>query len=312
MRVKATTMIAMGLMLLSGILFGMLVQRSVGLGNIIRAVGFNYPTRTPETEVILRSPALLPGIPQEHQGNLALFILAGQSNMSGYAPLPGGHTGDPRAFMFGNNYRWDLAKEPVDSAEGQVDPVSYDNAGFGPSLAFALASLELQPDTPVGLIPCAKGASSIAEWQRNVSDQSLYGSCLKRARAASPMGYLAGILFFQGEQDAINIYLTSNTDIHPEIWSQMFSTFVEDLRADLEEPDLPVVYAQLGAKPEGVAFPNWDVVKQQQLAVDLPGSAMIVTDDLEYFDGLHFTAESYREIGKRFADAYWQLVLEGE
>jgi hypothetical protein len=48
------------------------------------------------------------------------------------------------------------------------------------------------------------------------------------------------------------------------------------------------------------------------LAVNLPGTAMIVTDDLDYFDGLHFTVESYKVIGRRFADAYWGLVLEEE
>lgn len=312
MRVNTRTMIMMGLILLAGMLFGMLVQRGIGLGNMIRAVGINYPTRTPGPAVVQRQPTLLPGVPLEYQGELALFILAGQSNMSGYAPVPDEQAGDPRAFVFGNDYRWGLAEEPVDRSSGQVDPVSLDNAGFGPSLAFALASLERQPDVPVGLIPCAKGASSIVQWQRNLSDQSLYGSCLKRARAASPMGYLAGMLVFQGEQDAVNTVLFPNFIADPENWPQLFTSFVEDFRSDLNEPGLPVVYAQLGPAAGEEGFPNWEMVKQQQSAVTLPNSAMIITDDLEYHDGLHFTVESYQVIGLRFAEAYWNLVIEGE
>ena len=312
MTAKTPPLVVMGVILLAGIVIGVLFQRSLGLGNLLRAVGISYPTRTPDESFLLRMPSILPGLPYEYQGKLALFILAGQSNMSGYAPLPDEQIQDPRAFAFGNNYRWEIAKEPVDDPVGQVDPVSIDIAGFGPSMAFALASLERQPDTPVGLIPCAKGASSIAEWQRNLSDQSLYGSCLKRARAASPMGYLAGILFFQGEQDALNSSIYPYYTVNPDNWSQMFTTFVEDFRLDLGEPGLPVVYAQLGAAPEGETYPNWEAVKRQQLAVDLTGSAMITTDDLDYFDGLHFTVDSYQVIGQRFAKAYWDMILDGD
>jgi hypothetical protein len=309
---KTPPPILMAALLLTGMLLGILFQRSFGLGNLLRIVGVGYPTRTPEEIPARVTPTPLPSVPGGYQGKLALFILAGQSNMSGYAPIPEEQHRDGRAFVFGNNYRWDVAAEPVDDSKDQVDPVSIDNGRFGPSLAFALASLERQPQTPVGLIPCAKGATSILEWQRDLSDQSLYGSCLKRAKAASPMGYLAGLLFFQGEQDAVNTSLYPQFTVNAERWSELFSTFVEDMRLDLDEPDLPVIYAQLGPTPEGAVFPEWEVVKQQQLAVNLPDTVMIVTDDLDYFDGLHFTVESYQVIGRRFADAYWNLVLEGE
>jgi lysophospholipase L1-like esterase len=83
---------------------------------------------------------------------------------------------------------------------------------------------------------------------------------------------------------------------------------VTDFRNDLGEPDLPVVFAQIGATWSPEAFPNWEVVKAQQASIRLPMSAMIVTDDLPLLDGLHFTTDSYRLIGRRFADAYWELV----
>jgi hypothetical protein len=124
------------------------------------------------------------------------------------------------------------------------------------------------------------------------------------------MGQLSGLLFFQGEQDAVDPIQYPQPESYPEVWSQLFTTFITDLRHDLREPTLLVVYAQLGADPGTDAFPNWSVVKQQQASVSINRSAMITTDDLPLMDGLHFTADSYRIIGRRFADAYWSLLEE--
>lgn len=292
------------LFLLVGVTFGAIVQKSFGFGNVLRAIGIPYPTSVPPTD----APALVE-IPQAYIGRMALFILAGQSNMSGWAPVPENEKTDPRIYVFGNDYHWRIAREPVDNPYNQVDKISLDRAAaFGPSLAFALTMLEHDPDMVIGLIPCAKSSTSIVEWQRNLSDQSLYGSCLKRARAASPMGQLSGVLFYQGEEDAVDPTRYPQHDPSPSQWSQLFSNFVSAMRTDLDAPDLPVVFAQLGADPISVDLPNWVLVKEQQSSIQLPMTAMIITEDLPSMDGLHFTTDSYRTIGKRFADAYWELM----
>ena len=95
---------------------------------------------------------------------------------------------------------------------------------------------------------------------------------------------------------------------HPSEWSELFTAFSTDLRNDLNQPDLPVVFAQIGTNWSPEAFPNWDIVRKQQASIQLPMTTMITTDDLPLLDGLHFTVDSYRIIGKRFADAYWTLV----
>jgi hypothetical protein len=305
MRIKPVIMlILISITLLVGGAFGAIVQKTRGVGNILRSIGIPYPTAVPE---VVAPPVV--NIPPAFRGQLSLFILAGQSNMVGVAPLPQEEESNPRVFVFGNDYHWHIAREPVDDPYNQVDIVSLDRvAAFGPSLSFALAILEHDPEMVIGLIPCAKSSSSIVEWQRNLSDQSLYGSCLKRARAASPMGQLSGILFFQGEEDAIDPIESPQHNPSPSQWSLLFSEFVTAIRNDLDEPDLPVVFAQLGSDPAPEAFPNWQLVKEQQLSTHLPMTAMIQTDDLPLLDGLHFTTDSYRMIGKRFADAYWELI----
>jgi Carbohydrate esterase, sialic acid-specific acetylesterase len=285
---------------------GAVTQKYLGMGNILRAVGIPYPT----TRAPISSNELpIVEIPQAYHGKMHLFILAGQSNMIGWAPLPQDKKTDPRIYVFGNDYHWRIASEPVDNAYNQVDKVSEDRAtGFGPSLAFAFASLDRHPQEVIGLIPCAKNSSAIAQWQRDLSDQSLYGSCLKRARAASAIGRISGVLFFQGEADAQDPIQYPVPEPHPLDWAALFTAFITNLRNDLQEPALPVVFAQLGSNTAPEAFTNWEVVKQQQLSVRLPMTAMITTDDLPLLDGLHFTTESYQTIGERFAEAYWDLV----
>ena len=291
--------------LLAGLLIGMVIQKYLGLGNILRTVGVPYPTTT--------APALnvskVEEIPQDYHGRMNLFILAGQSNMVGWAPIPDDEKTDVRVYVFAKDYRWRLADHPIENAVNQVDMVSENRiAGFGPAMDFAFATLELHPDIVIGLIPCAKNSSLIVQWQRDLSDQSLYGSCLKRVRAASPMGEIAGMLFFQGEADALDPIQYPNPPPHPLDWSVLFSSFVTDFRKDLYSPDLPVVFAQIGTSLSPEAFPNWEIVKAQQASLHLPKSEMIVTDDLPLFDGIHFTTDSYRIIGRRFAEAYWDLV----
>ncbi|HET9299846.1 MAG TPA: sialate O-acetylesterase [Candidatus Polarisedimenticolaceae bacterium] len=272
---------------------GVLFQRQVGVGRVLRT---SHPPSTP------KGPAQIE-IPDDLQGHLQLFALAGQSNMVGLAPLPPEQRPLPRAFVFGNDYRWHEAKEPVDDPTDQVDLVSRDispELGTGPGVAFARAVLGEEPEAAIGLVPCARGATSLHEWGRALGDDTLYGSCLKRLAAAAPMGRVAGVLFFQGEADA-----TAPT---ADDYAARFTTFVEDLRRDLGRPRLPVVFAQIGSTTTPNAFPHWRKVQEQQASVHLPCVAMITTADLPLKDNVHFTTESYQEIGRRFARAYLELV----
>jgi len=259
------------------------------------------------------APSALPrrgSIPNEKLGQLSIFLLAGQSNMSGRGvmenPPPAAL---PDVFVYGNDGHWHEGKEPVDFAEGQIDLVSADpGAGFGPSIAFAEALLARRPGTPIGLVPCAKGGSALAEWTPSRSPQSLYGSCLSRALAASALGTVKGILFFQGEADAVDPIHGIGIPLYAESWAKEFSVFVAAFRRDLASPVLPVVFAELGKNPNLAAFNRWELVKAQQRSVSLPAVGMIHTDDLELGDALHFTTESYRIIGQRFASVMDTLL----
>jgi Carbohydrate esterase, sialic acid-specific acetylesterase len=100
------------------------------------------------------------------QTDLCLIALMGQSNMEGrgeLSELPAGFPANPtKLWNFTNAYKWEPAKEPIDSPEGQVDIVSIGRrGGVGPSLALADAFVSAHPATSVGLIPCARGATMV-------------------------------------------------------------------------------------------------------------------------------------------------------
>jgi peptidoglycan/LPS O-acetylase OafA/YrhL len=314
---RARVMLFALAILVTGAMAGVFFQKYYGLGRVLRAVGVQPRANQIATPSINTPGPLAPlaDIPQEFQGKMALFLLAGQSNMAGKGDLPPPSASvHDRVFIFGNDYRWHVATEPVDHPGSQVDPVSQDHwAGAGPALPFALEITKRDPSLVIGLIPCAMEETTISQWARNLSDRSLYGSCLKRAQAAATMGEVAGLFFFQGEADAIDPKAFPHLTPIPMRWADRFSVMVSDFRRDLALPQLPVVFAQIGTTTLSTHIvPHWDTVKQQQRSVELADTAMIATDDLPLQDEVHFTTASYQEIGRRFADAYWSLTRRNE
>jgi Carbohydrate esterase, sialic acid-specific acetylesterase len=307
---KAHIALGSALFLVAGFMIGIWFEKQSGTQTLLTTMGltrFEVAARKASTRDSEET-----GLPDHLYATMSLFILAGQSNMSGRGDLPASPETHPRIFMFGNDYRWRLAREPVDDPEGQVDVVSKDEspdpAGFGPGMSFALAVAEKRADSAIGLIPCAKGDTTIHEWRRSLNDSTLYGSCLKRVKAVATAGEVEGLLFFQGEADALAPDRQQQRIRAPGEYAVRFSAFVRDLRTDLALPHLPVVFAQIGTQTAPLAFTQWEVVREQQRAVRLSCSAMIATEDLPLRDTVHFTTASYGIIGGRFAAAYLNLI----
>jgi hypothetical protein len=89
---------------------------------------------------------------------LHIFVLAGQSNMSGRGSVGDiDRTPHPRVFALNANDEWVIA----------IDPVHFDKparVGVGPGLAFAKEIAEQNPGIRVGLVPTAVGGSPIETW----------------------------------------------------------------------------------------------------------------------------------------------------
>ena len=127
-------------------------------------------------------------------------------------------------------------------------------SGVGPSVAFAATYLEEIgcPIVLVVLVPAARGGTNIGQWAPSSNDGALYTEAVKRTLAASHLGKIRGVLFFQGENDA-----EGDPEDHPDDWDAQFENLVQNLRDDFGAEDLPVVFAQLGAGQHA----DWQKVK---------------------------------------------------
>lgn len=236
-----------------------------------------------------------------------VFLLMGQSNMSGRGDLaelpPDWHIPDPRIRVLSNDGVLRPALEPLDSADNQIDAVSFDrSAGVGPALAFAKAVIEERPESSILLVPCAKGGTLIAAWAPAESRDTLYGSCLARAREAAELGTIAGVLWYQGESDTDRYDLTS-------AWPGAFADLIAAVRADLGKPDLPVLMVSIGDwpvnGPYAARFPAWRELQAAQDAFSAPGVTVIAAAGLDRNDDeLHLSTDGAIELGRKLAHAW--------
>jgi hypothetical protein len=216
-----------------------------------------------------------------------VFVLAGQSNMAGRGlPLPA-ETPDARIMEFTHHARLTVARDPLNNEQG-----------VGPGLSFARALLESHPERRIVLVQCAKGATFLKEWMRG---QYLFERCARLARQATRHGVLKGVLFAQGESDALSAPAARQ-------WAARYRRFARDFRARAGAPDIPMVHTVLATTTQPRRFHEWRTVKTQQAAVQVPRDVAVRTGDLRLQDNVHFTVDGYRELGERFAAAWLRVA----
>lgn len=238
-----------------------------------------------------------------------VYILAGQSNMSGRGVMDelsqDDWVPDARIRLYGNDGQWRTALDPLDDAHGQIDAISTDKqAGVGPGLFFARASLKLDPN-PIALLTCAKGRTSIDQWTSSAERTTLYGSCLARVREVG--GRPRGMLWYQGESDA------QKSPADAVRWAAKFEEMARTFRADLNMADLPIVIVQLADHPRSNAarYPAWDVIQAQQSRPPLPCTATVSAKGLPRNpDDLHLTTAAQRKLGPKLAKATAKLIKQ--
>ncbi len=170
---------------------------------------------------------------------------------------------------------------------------------YGPELSFG-RTMGDAIDSKIGIVKHAEGSTSLAvDW--NPTDGILYGQLVQRFGIAktfwSGQGYdvnVAGIVWMQGEQDA-------KVEEMADAYESNLRHFIDEVRNDFQAPAAPFVYGLIRGKD----YRYRNVVRAAQFAVadhEL-GAYLIGTDDLETFEGLHFTSESQIVLGRRFATA---------
>lgn len=225
-----------------------------------------------------------------------LYLLAGQSNMVGRAPLDNVLAPDPRVRLFAAEDVWMVAREPIHEERTRPDNV---RIGAGLALSFA-RDMVRRTGVPVGLIPCARGGTSLEQWSPAHKPQrrrSLYANLL--ARAQLTRGPFKAILWYQGEAEASKPQLAAT-------YLERFEKLIASFRADLAQPDLPVYFAQLSVhpvEPKSDMVVGWNLVReaQRQAAARIPHTGMVSTLDFTLTDPIHLDGPSLQVLGRRFA-----------
>ncbi|HEX8371481.1 MAG TPA: sialate O-acetylesterase, partial [Chthoniobacterales bacterium] len=245
-----------------------------------------------------------------HVGDV--WLLAGQSNMQGYGDLASGLRSAPRVFARSMAGVWGAAEEPLHLLEESPDPVHTAQPltpaeivelrrsaklGAGPGLSFA-AEMFRRTLLPQGLIPCAHGGTSLADWdpsRKRLGGRSLYGSLFQAWQSTGQP--IAGVLWYQGENDA--------NEEHHATYAKRFARFVRALRRDLHQPNLPVLTVQLGrvvGSGAGAAR-YWNSVQEQQRNVPqlLKNVGVVAAVDLPLSDNIHLSGDAQQRLGIRLA-----------
>lgn len=222
---------------------------------------------------------------------MQLFLLIGQSNMAGRGAVePQDQVTHPRVFTMNKRYAWVPA----------IDPVHFDKPeriGVGLASTFARVIADERPNAVIGLIPAAFGGSSLEEWRPG---HYLYNNALDRAKEAMKQGKLAGILWHQGESDSA-----------PELaatYAERFAEMIARLREDLGAENVPLVVGEIGHFVEDGAAINAAIAK---VPGRVPRCALVSAAGLvDQGDRLHFDTASFRELGRRYAEAWKGLEAE--
>ena len=258
--------------------------------------------------------------------NFYIYICIGQSNMEGAAkPEEQDYQNVPERFQLmasqdfpahQGNYRgegrkkfeWSVAEPPLGRVHSGLTPVDY----FGREMVANL------PDSiRIGVIHVAIGGCAIEHlfkeydpetvkaepnWFKGIMasyDNLPYTRVLDCALRASHQGVIKGILLHQG-----------CTNTGDKTWPAKVNKVYHDLLNDLhlEANDVPLLAGEVvGKDVNGVCASMNEII--QTLPQTIPTAHVISSAGLPCGpDRLHFSAEGYRQLGKRYAETMLKLT----
>ncbi len=222
---------------------------------------------------------------QEAPKDMKLFLLIGQSNMAGRGKIEEqDKVENPNIFMLNREMKWVIAKDPVHFDKGA--------AGVGLCSEFARALHKADPQSKIGLIPCAMGGSALDQWQPG---KPLYKAAILRAKEAMKQGELAGILWHQGESDAAPKLI--------ETYPDRFETMISQLRKELDAKNVPILIGEVIP-----GFGNHDAVNVAlaETTKKTENAALVSSAGLGKKQ-LHYDSADYRALGKRYAETFLKM-----
>jgi len=240
-----------------------------------------------------------------------IFLCFGQSNMEGNARFQAQDTTVDNRFQVLEAVdcpdlgrikgKWYTAVPPLCRCHTGLTPVDY----FGRTLI-----ANLPKNVRVGVINVAVGGckielfdkdnyqsyvSTAPDWLKNMVreyDGNPYGRLVEMAKLAQKDGVIKGILIHQGESN-------TNDSIWPQKVKGVYDNLLKDL--NLQINSVPLLAGELVNADQGGACASMNKIIAT-LPKTIPNSYLIPSSGCTGIpDHLHFTADGYRELGKRYA-----------
>jgi sialate O-acetylesterase len=274
-----------------------------------------------------------------------LWFIGGQSNMCGFGTLKENIKPDPRILFFAAKAdQWIPACEPLNSLfyphgdpHGMVpDYTRLPVGGAGLGMFFAEQVVK-HTARPLGIIGVATGGPAAKTWSPEFPEKPvpgdtyprryIYQPLVKRIIQAGGWGRLKGVVWYQGESDAVELPSAA------KVYEQSLAQFIDRLRIDTGNPDLPFIIVQIdrqvstlspgqpGKSKLGEEVPDalaayteaWEHVRevQRQMADKRENVYLVSAIDLgDMVDPIHLEYESFRKLGPRIAEVALSQVYK--
>lgn len=229
----------------------------------------------------------------KHVGVGDVFVMAGQSNMSGYGKDPAYDPPQMGVHLFDNSGNWELASHPLNSVPDPIYGNNDTSSGISPGLSFG-RTMQRNLNVPIGLVAAARGGSSLEDWNpAHDDDPYLYFALREKLKS---IGKFKAMIWYQGCNDAGNL---EEATIYPEKFRQTVSLWREEFG------HFPIVTCQINrhAYKDGGDDRFWGMVReaQRKAAVEIEDVYIIPTLDMPTIDGIHNTSAACVAVGERMA-----------
>jgi hypothetical protein len=250
--------------------------------------------------------------------NFYVFLCFGQSNMEGHARFEAQDTTVNDRFMVmaavdcpdldRKKSQWYPAQPPLSRCRTGLTPADY----FGRTL------LDKLPDNiRIGVINVSVGGCKIElfdknnyqsyvatapDWLKNMVneyDGNPYARLVELARLAQKDGVIKGILLHQGESN------TGDTEWPLKV-KGVYNSLLSDL--GLKAEAVPLLAGELVTAEEGGKCASMNTIIRSLPEV-IPTAHVISSSNCPAIaDGLHFSAQGYRELGKRYGEKMIEIL----
>ena len=259
------------------------------------------------------------GVPDSADPNFQIYLCFGQSNMEGNAtPEAQDYENVPERFQVMAAVNFSNPKREMGKWYTAVPPLCRQGTGLTPADYFGRTMCENLPEeVKIGVVHVAIGGTSIkgfmeelcgnyisseADWFKNIManyDNNPFRRLVDVAKKAQQYGVIKGILMHQGETDGGMGNWTENV-------KKVYERLLSEL--NLSAYNVPLLAGETVQSEEGGYCGGFNSVIATLPNV-IPTAHVISSKGCKQKgDGLHFTAEGYRIIGKRYAEKMLELL----